>query len=64
MFGEFAEYWQLNGDKILSLFREGKYKPSAVLLEEMVFKTGKKIVGTCAGEPDESGIQQCIYDGV
>ena len=39
---EFADYWKLNEEKILSLLREGKYKPSAVLLEEMVFKKGKK----------------------
>lgn len=39
---EFADYWKLNEEKILSLLREGKYKPSAVLLEEMIFKKGKK----------------------
>ena len=39
---EFADYWKLNEEKILSLLRAGKYKPSAVLLEEMVFKKGKK----------------------
>lgn len=39
---EFADYWKLNEEKILSILREGKYKPSAVLLEEMVFKKGKK----------------------
>lgn len=39
---EFADYWKLNKEKILSLLREGKYKPSAVLLEEMIFKKGKK----------------------
>lgn len=39
---EFADYWKLNEEKILSFLREGKYKPSAVLLEEMILKKGKK----------------------
>ncbi len=39
---EFEDYWKLNGDKILSLLSEGKYKPSPVMLEELVFKAGKK----------------------
>ena len=39
---EFADYWKLNEEKILSLLREGKYKPSEVLLEEVIFKNGKK----------------------
>lgn len=39
---EFADYWKLNEEKILSLLREGKYKPSEVLLEDVVFKNGKK----------------------
>lgn len=39
---EFANYWKLNEEKILSLLREGKYKPSEVLLEEVIFKNGKK----------------------
>lgn len=39
---EFADYWKLNEDKVLSLLSEGKYKPSEVLLEEVIFKNGKK----------------------
>lgn len=42
LISEFADYWKLNEEKILSLLREGKYKPSVVLLEEMIFKKGKK----------------------
>lgn len=42
LISEFADYWEMNEEKILSLLREGKYKPSAVLLEEIIFKKGKK----------------------
>lgn len=42
LISEFEDYWKLNGDKILSLLKEGKYKPAPVMLEELVFKGGKK----------------------
>lgn len=39
---EFADYWKLNEDKVLSLLSEGKYKPSEVLLEEVILKMVRK----------------------
>ena len=42
MINEFPEYWELNGEKICTLLNEGTYRPSPVLLEEIIFKYGKK----------------------
>ena len=39
---KFDEYWKLNGDNIISLINNDKYKPSDVRLEEIVVKSGKK----------------------
>lgn len=42
LISEFEEYWRMNGVQIFSLISEGKYKPSPVILEEIMFKAGKK----------------------
>ncbi|RGR54906.1 CRISPR-associated endonuclease Cas1 [Agathobacter rectalis] len=39
---QFDEFWQFNKDTIISQINSNAYKPSAVMLEEIVTKTGKK----------------------
>ncbi len=39
---QFDDYWELNKDNIISQVNSNKYKPAAVLLEEIVVKSGKK----------------------
>ena len=39
---QFDDFWQLNKDTIISQINSNSYKPSAVILEEIVTKAGKK----------------------
>lgn len=39
---QFDDFWKLNKDSIVSQVNSSSYKPSAVLMEEIVVKSGKK----------------------
>lgn len=39
---QFDDFWKLNKDSIVSQVNSNSYKPSAVLMEEIVVKSGKK----------------------